>query len=177
MKKSIITIIILLTFLIIYFLQVNFFSWFNIAGVKPNLFIILTLVIGLFSGRGRGVTFGIIMGVCLDFFIGKNLGITAIMLGIVGFFGGYLDKNFSKDSRVTIILMVIITTLLYEVGNYGFNHFINDVNINKIFLSKTILIETFFNIIITIILYPLIIKLGYRLEKTYSDNKILTRYF
>lgn len=177
MKKSIITIIILLTFLIIYFLQVNFFSWFNIAGVKPNLFIILTLVIGLFSGRGRGVTFGIIMGLCLDFFIGKNLGITAIMLGIVGFFGGYLDKNFSKDSRVTIILMVIITTLLYEVGNYGFNHFINDVNINKIFLSKTILIETFFNIIITIILYPLIIKLGYRLEKTYSDNKILTRYF
>ena len=72
MKKSIITIIILLTFLFFYFLQVNFFSWFNIAGVKPNLFIILTLVIGLFSGRGRGVTFGIIMGLCLDFFIGKN---------------------------------------------------------------------------------------------------------
>lgn len=177
MKKSIITVIILLTFLIIYFLQVNFFSWFNLAGVKPNLFVILVLIIGLFSGRSRGIAFGIIIGICLDFFIGKSLGITAVMLGIVGFFGGYLDRNFSKDSRVTMILMVIITTLLYEVGNYGFNYFINGVNISKIFLGKTILIETFFNIIITIILYPLILKLGYRLEKTYSDNKILTRYF
>ncbi len=177
MKKLVITIILLLTFLIIYFLQVNFFSWFNLAGVKPNLFVILALVIGLFSGRSRGVAFGIIMGICLDFFTGKNLGINALMLAIIGFFGGYLDRNFSKDSRFTMILMTIISTLLYEIGSYGFNHFINGVNINRLFFCKTMLIETFFNIIITIILYPLILKLGYRLEKTYSDNKILTRYF
>ena len=177
MKKLVITIILLLTFLIIFFLQVNFFSWFNLAGVKPNLFVILALIIGLFSGRSRGVTFGIIMGICLDFFIGRNLGISALMLAIIGFFGGYLDRNFSKDSRVTMILMIIIATLLYEIGSYGFNHFINGVKINRLFLSKTILVETFFNMVITIILYPLILKLGYRLEKTYSDNKILTRYF
>lgn len=177
MKKTVITMIILLTFFIIYFLQVNFFSWFNLAGVKPNIFVILVLVIGLFSGKSRGVAFGIIIGICLDFFIGKNIGITAIMLAIVGFFGGYLDRNFSKDSRFTMILMVIIATLVFEIGNYGFNHFINDVNIDKSYLIKILSIEIFFNIIITIIFYPLILKLGFELEKTYSDNKILTRYF
>lgn len=177
MKKSVITVILLITFLIIYFLHVNFFSWFNLAGIKPNLFVILVFVIGLFSGKSRGITFGIIIGLCLDFFLGKSIGITGIMLGFVGFLGGYLDRNFSKDSRFTMIIMVVIVTLIYEIGNYIFNYFINDVNINIGLFAKILFIESFFNIIITVILYPLILKLGYKLDKTFKDNKILTRYF
>ena len=107
MKKAVISILLIIIFLIIYFLQSNFFSWFNLAGVMPNLFIILTLMIGLFSGKTRGMMFGIIFGIGLDFFIGKNIGISGIMLGLIGFLGGYLDKNFSKDSRFTLILMII----------------------------------------------------------------------
>ena len=37
--------------------------------------------------------------------------------------------------------------------------------------------EILFNIILTIILYPIITKLGYRSEKIFKENKILTRYF
>ena len=177
MKKSIINIILLITFIIIYFLQVNFFSWFNLAGVKPNLFVVLAFTIGLFAGKSKGMTFGAIMGICLDFFLGKNIGLTAIMLGLVGFLGGYLDNKFSKDSRFTMIIMIIIVTLIYEIGIYVFNHFINNVNINGLLLIRIMISEIFYNIILTIILYPLILKLGYKLEKTYKDNRILTRYF
>ena len=41
MKKTIDIIIIILAFFIIYFLQTNFFTWFNIAGIMPNLFVVL----------------------------------------------------------------------------------------------------------------------------------------
>ena len=150
MRKSIITLVLLIIFLIIYFIHVNFFSWFNLAGIK---------------------------GIFLDFFIGKSIGITAVMLGIVGFFGGYLDQNFSKDSRFTLIIMIIITTMLYEMGYYLLNHFINSFDIEILLLTKIIVIEVVFNCIITIILYPTILKLGYILEKTYKENNILTRYF
>lgn len=51
----------------------NFFSWFTIAGIKPNLFIILVLMIGLFAGKIPGITCGIIEGLLLDFFIGKSV--------------------------------------------------------------------------------------------------------
>ena len=70
MRKGIIIFFIILSFLIIYLLQVNFFSWFNLSGVKPNLFLMLVLIIGLFSGRGIGTTFGIFFGLALDFLIG-----------------------------------------------------------------------------------------------------------
>ena len=124
MKKTIITLIIIIIFLIIYFLQANLFSWFNLAGIKPNLFVILILIIGLFSGESRGIIFGIIFGISLDFFTGKSIGISGIMLGLIGFLGGYLDKNFSKDSRLTMIIMIIISTCFYEIGSYLFNHFL-----------------------------------------------------
>lgn len=84
MKKILSIIIIFITFIFIYFLQSNFFSWFNIAGVKPNLFIILSLIIGIFIGKIYGTSIGIFFGLLLDIFIGKTLGINAIVLGTAG---------------------------------------------------------------------------------------------
>ena len=73
MKKILSIIIIFITFIFIYFLQSNFFSWFNIAGVKPNLFIILSLIVGVFLGKIYGTSIGIIMGLLLDILKTKKL--------------------------------------------------------------------------------------------------------
>ena len=51
MKRALIITVLFLVFLIIYFLQSNFFSWYNIAGIQPNLFIVFILSIGLFLGK------------------------------------------------------------------------------------------------------------------------------
>lgn len=177
MKKVSIAIGVILSFLIVYLLQSNFFSWFNLAGVRPNLFVILVLSIGLFTGRGFGSAFGILFGLSLDFFIGKSIGISAIMLGIIGFLGGYLSKNFSKDSRITMMIMILFATLIYEIGTYMFNYFINSVNIELFYFVKVLLIELVFNLLITIVIYPLIIRFGYKIEENFRENKILTRYF
>lgn len=66
MKKVITIILLCLAFIVIYFLQLNFFSWFTIAGVKPNIFIILILFIGLYSGTKMGLIFGIAFGLAID---------------------------------------------------------------------------------------------------------------
>ena len=177
MKKTSIIIFLILLFIIIYLLQANLFSWFNITGVKPNLFVILTLIIGLFAGRKLGIVFGIFFGLIIDFLINKSIGIASIMLGLIGIIGGYLDKNFSKDSRITMITMIVITTLIYELGTIILNLFINDSKIVIWYVLKTLIIELIYNSIITIIIYPIIIKLGYIFEETFKTNKIMTRYY
>lgn len=177
MKKIIINVLLLVTFLIIYFLQLNFFSWFKIAGVMPNLFVILVFYIGLFSGRSMGLTYGIIFGIILDLLVGENVGMTAIMLGITGIVGGILDKNFSKDSRITIMLMVVGSTVIYEIGMYILRYAILKSSIEIVSFIKILAVEVIFNILITIILYPLIQKTGHSIENEYKGSKILTRYF
>ena len=57
MKKALINIFLVITFIIIYLLQSIFFSHFTIAGVMPNIFIILMLYIGLYMGRTMYILF------------------------------------------------------------------------------------------------------------------------
>lgn len=115
MKKFGISILFFLSFIIIYFLQANVFVNFKISGVMPNLFVILVLYIGLFANTVYAVGFGIGIGLILDLIYGRAIGITAIMLCIIGYLGAYFDKNFSKESKLKIVLMVIGATIIYEV--------------------------------------------------------------
>ena len=177
MKKTLTIFILILVFLIIYFLQANFFTWFTIAGIMPNLFVILALFVSLFAGIKVGLPFAVISGLFLDIVLGKNMGISAIMLGIIAIIGGYLDKNFSKESKLTIILMVAVSTAIYEIGCYLLRIVEFSINIEPLEFTIKLLIEVFYNVILTIILYPLIQKWGYRIENIFKGNQILTRYF
>ena len=177
MRKVIATLILILTFFITYLLQVNFFSWFTIAGIKPNLFIILTLFVSLFSGTKVGIPYGIIIGLFCDILLGKNIGINAVMLGIIAFIAGYLDKNFSKESRITIMLMVMGITCFFEIGSYIMQIVELSILIEPFPFFITLLIEIFYNAIVTIILYPIMQKIGHYLEETFKEPKILTTYF
>lgn len=177
MKKFLSIIALIITFFIIYFLQANFFSWFNIAGVKPNLFVVLALFIGLFIGKKAGFIFGLILGFYLDIIGGKTVGITGTMLGVVGLFGEYLDKRFSKDSRMTLIFMVMSSTIFYEIGQYIFQILRWNMQIEILPFIKILAIEVIFNAILIIIFYPLIQKAGKHIEDLFKNKSVLTRYF
>lgn len=177
MKKAIINIGLILTFFIIYFLQLNFFSWFRIAGIMPNLFVILVLYIGLFTNRTLGLTYGVVLGILLDLFIGKKIGITAIMLGAVGVMAALFDKNFSKDSRIVILLIGAFCTIVYEVLLYVLQGVFFQISVEVIPFLKILVIETIYNIFIIIIIYPIMKNVGYEIENEIKGDKILTRYF
>ena len=161
----------------IYFLQTNLFSWYNIAGVKPNLFIVLALFIGLYLGRMYGLGLGIVFGFLLDFFVSKRIGLNAIMLGISGLLGGVLDKSFSKESRITFMIMTMVVTVLCEVVSYTLQIILLNADANFINFMKIILIEAIYNAILIIILYPLIQKLGNKTEEIFTETKSFMKYY
>lgn len=177
MKNVVVAIVSFIVFLTIYFLQINFFSWFNLAGIKPNLFVVLTLFLGLYAGDKMGLAMGIIFGLFLDLTIGINVGISAIMLALVGLLGGYFDKTFSKDNRITIMAMAVGATFFFELGVYLLNAVISSYSIEIFAFLKIVAIEMFFNMLLIIILYPLMQKVGYMLENMYKSTQVLTRYF
>ncbi len=177
MKKTVINVCLSLTIILIYFLQANFFSWFTIAGIMPNLFVIAILFIGLFGTRTMGAIYGLVVGILLDLIIGTKVGIYSIGLGLIGFLAGVFDKNFSKDSRMTIMVMGVVATAAFEVLVFLLNYVFLATNIEIVNFVKILVIEVIYNLILTIILYPLIQKFGYYIENEYKGNKILTRYF
>ena len=177
MKKFLINITLILIGFIIYFLQSNFFNWFTIFGIKPNLFIIYILFIGLFGNRSMGVVYGSIIGIFLDLLFEERIGANLIGLSVIGIIATLFDKNFSKDSRITIMFMVFGTTIIFEVVSYFTRYILYSVNVEILYFIKILLVEIVYNILITIIVYPLIQKFGYYIENEYKGNRILTRYF
>lgn len=177
MKKFAIVISLIIGFFLIYFLQVNIFTSFTIAGIKPNLFVIYILFIGLFANQLLGISFGVICGLILDLIYGKTIGVTAVMLCVIGYLGSYFDKNFSKENKLTIIFMVAGATLVFELGTYFINSIILEFGREYFNFIKIVIVEIIYNILLSIILYPLIQKWGYLIERTFKRNNILTRYF
>lgn len=171
MKKVISIISIIVTFLLIYFLQINFFSWFNIDGVRPNLFVILLLFISLYINKPAGIIFGIIFGTFLDVLTSNKIGTTAIMYVLIAILVSYFNKNFSKDNKITFILMVVGCTTFFEVSSYILICVRNIIPLEVLRFSRMLVIELIFNILITIIIYPTIKNTGILLERIFKKNK------
>ena len=177
MKKTLAILLLIISFFIVYFLQSNIFTWFTIGGVMPNLYVIYVLFIGLFVKKKYGFFLGMAFGLYLDVIFGKTVGISTILFGIIGILGEIFSKNFSKDSRLTIMLMVMGVTVFYEVFAYVINTIINQTAWEILPFIRILLVEVIFNTLLTIILYPLMKRLGYKLEEIFGDKISLTRYF
>lgn len=177
MKKTTVILLLILTFFIVFYLQANFFQMFTIAGIMPNLFVIFILVIGLSSNATVGILFGTISGLMIDFVYSKTIGITAVMLCIIGYLGAYFDRNFSKENKITIIIMSALATILFELGYYFLSSVIIGFDLEMLYFVKILAIEVIYNILLVIIFYPLIQKAGYTMDRAFKRNNILTRYF
>lgn len=173
MKKAVDIFLIILIFFVIYFLQSNFFIWFNIAGVMPNLFVILIMMLGLFMKNKAGFIFGIIFGLCLDLFIGIKFGINAISLAVIGLLAEILDKNFAKDNRITVMFLTSILTLLAEVIVFVLQILFCGVELQFLEFIKIIVIEVIFNSILMAIIYPIFLNFGIKLEEDFTRNSFL----
>ncbi len=93
------------------------------------------------------------------------------------FCGGYLEKNLSKDSKITVMIMVASATASYEIFIYLYRAAILKSNVEIFLFIRILLIEIIYNTLLTIIIYPLMQKLGYKMEEVFKKPQILTRYF
>ena len=177
MNKKVTTILLILISLIIYFIQKNIFSKITIAGVMPNLFIIYILFLGLYTNSKVSISVGIFIGIIIDSVYGKCIGISAIMFCIVAYLASYFDKNFSKDNKITIILMGIGATFIYELGYYLINSFVMNYSFEIWGFIKIMFVENLYNTLLLILIYPLFKRLGNNLDRKYKKSNLLTRYF
>lgn len=174
MKKIITFIFLILIFFVIYFLQVNFFNWFTIAGVKPNIFIIFIVVIGAYTQKIPTSILSIFFGIYLDIINAKTVGSSAFLFTIIGNLSQTINKNISNENKITLLINIMAGTVLYEMLNYFYMCFKFSNKIEFITFSKIVAIEVFFNIIITIILYPIIQKAGNILKKIFEKDNMFS---
>ena len=78
---------------------------------------------------------------------------------------------------MTIILTVAGATFVSGVVAYVLQIVMQDMRIEILAFLRIIGIEVFYNIMISIIMYPLLQRAGAAVENAFSEQKILTRQF
>lgn len=75
------------------------------------------------------------------------------------------------------MLMTIGTTIICELISYLLQIIIFKLEIDLLPFIKIVSIETLYNVMLIIIIYPLVIKLGEFLERTFTEKNIFTKYY
>lgn len=118
--------------------------------------------------------FGFLFGFYIDILNGRIVGISAILLCLIGFFAEDIYKTISNENKFTMMLLVGLSTFLFESLEYIFYIWKLGVTPEVFSFGKILFIEVLYNVLLTIILYPLMQKGGNILVDTFKNklNKV-----
>lgn len=158
---------IIIAFLIIaisFLLQSTVFQAIAIAGVVPNLLLIVTVSIGYIRGRKKGLACGLVCGLLVDLCFGEVIGLFGLLYMFIGYMNGYAHKIYFRDNYTMPVLLVAVSDLVYGFFYYVFLFLLRN-RLNFFFYLRRIIIpELIYTVIVSIVLYKLLNIIYSKLE-------------
>ncbi len=154
----------ILIVVIIYILQTVIIPDFNILGVAPNLVLVVVCGIAFLFGSAVGGYVGFASGLLLDFTQGRAIGLYALLCMHIGIILGQFNKRFFKDNYFVAIALTGATTVIYEILIYIFGAFMYSQAFNFGNFITNVLLSALTNVIASIILYPILLKINIGVE-------------
>lgn len=160
LRKIVVTFFVLVSFL----LQCSVFGSFAFAGIIPNLMIILTASFGFMRGEKDGLIIGFFCGLLNDIFFGSVLGFYALLMMYIGFINGKFCRIFYPEDIKLPIALIITSDLSYGMICYILLFMLQGKLQFVYYFTHVILPEALYTIVVTLFLYPLILKVNEKLE-------------
>lgn len=163
MKRCItIGIIIIVCFL----LQSTIFHYIELAGVVPNLLLIVTMSFGLMRGRREGMLVGFFSGLLIDIFFGTVLGPFALIYMTLGYANGFFHRIYYVEDVLLPMLMIMLNDFIFNVIIYVV-YFLLRNRLNFVdYLVTLILPEMIYTILVTLFFYKILVRINIRLKKS-----------
>src|SRR5438034_10590436 len=103
MRRALSWTVVVLTALV---LQSTLFSQVTLAGVKPELVYLVTIVLAFLEGPASGAVAGFAGGMAQDFLLNQPKGITALTLTLVGYAVGMIRQYIVTPSPLLPVALV-----------------------------------------------------------------------
>lgn len=157
-------IVVMLFVLVCFVLQCSVFGHLAFAGIIPNLMIVLTASFGFMRGEKEGLVIGFFCGLLSDVFFGGFLGFYALVLMYIGYLNGKFSKIFYPEDIKLPIALIITSDLSYGMLCYILLFMLRGRFQFTYYFMHVILPEVLYTIVVTLFLYPLILKVNGKLE-------------
>jgi len=97
-------------------LQTTLVPPLRIAGVGPDLPLLLVLLIALQEGAAGGALAGFLAGLFVDLNAPQMLGLTSLVNSLVGFAVGTLGDHLVRNSAPTRLVVALVAVLARDLG-------------------------------------------------------------
>lgn len=161
MKRILVIILLVMS---CFLLQTTFFQALSFGGIVPNLLIVLTSAFGFMRGEKEGLIIGFLCGLLCDICYGDIVGIQALIMMYIGFLNGKFSGIFYPEDIKLPMALIIISNLSCGVINYIFMFLLRGRLNFSFYFQNIILPEVVYTTVITLILYPIILKINMQLE-------------
>lgn len=163
MKQFIMSVIVII---VCFLLQSTVFQALSIAGVVPNLLLIVTVASGYMHGRTNGIYVGLACGLLVDICYGDVIGLFGLMYMCIGYLNGYAHKVYFRDDYTMPIILVSISNLLYGFFYYVFLFLLRNRLNFFFYLRRIILPELIYTVVVSIVLYKILHIMNVKLERS-----------
>ena len=160
-RKIIVALMILISFL----LQSTVFKALAIGSISPNLLVVLTSSFGFMRGKKEGLLVGFFCGLLEDIFYGRLLGMHAVMYMYIGYVNGYFNRIFYGEDIKLPIFLISVSELAYGLGTYAVMFLMRSRFAFFYYLTRIILPELVYTVILTLVFYRIIYSVNRNLEK------------
>ncbi|MBO5459087.1 MAG: rod shape-determining protein MreD [Lachnospira sp.] len=161
MKRKAGELILILAF---YLLQVTLGSVIEIGGIKPNLLIILPVLFGFLHGKNEGMFVGFFAGFMYDIFFSGLFGFSSLVFVYIGYFSGVFYQKYEETE-----MLIPLGLLLAGNFSFGFLSYIGNFLLHNrlnvmYYISRFILPEIVYTLLIAVIVYKPVAFLNKKLE-------------
>lgn len=151
--------------LLSFWLQMNLLNEIPLFGYKANVGIALTVTLSILCGQGVGISVGITYGILSDILFGKTFGLYTLLFFMIGFFVGKMSRGFSKENKTAVILIVAVTTFIFEVLLDCLLTICHQYDIEIFYIIKAIVFESLYNMLIARLLFRPLSSLAETINK------------
>ena len=147
-----------------YLLQCTVFPFLEIAGIKPNLMIIVTASVGFMRGTREGMFAGFASGLLIDIQFGDMIRFYAVIYLLIGYINGIFHQTYYDEDIKFPLFLIAVSEFLYGIVIYFLMFLLRSDFDFLYYLNRIIVPEMIYTIVITLGLYPLILLINQKLE-------------
>jgi len=137
-------------------LQVTLFSSVEILGGTPDIVLLTLMAIALLRGSIYGASAGFVAGLIVDTANLATLGVTSLLLTIVGYWIGRYGETTGRDRAHAPYVSVAVATILVQFGALFLHYMLGDQVSARVVLLDALPAKVGLNLLLTLPVYALV---------------------
>jgi rod shape-determining protein MreD len=140
-------------------LEVSVFADVHVLGGVPDLLLVTIVAVALLRGAVAGACAGFFAGLVLDTATLETLGLSSLLLTLIGYWVGRYGETTGRDRTHAPFLSVAVVTFLYALGGLALRFVLGESAPARHVLLETLLQDIALNLLLTLPVYAVVRRL------------------